>query len=224
MSEEGPSKPSPATAKTSRGTLAAWPGDGGDPVSGAEVRSAVAKCHHMSAQNALHAHQGGVDAVALADLLIAKGLIDPAELAERRTAVEQRLTEQRVREYAGPTLYPSSAPEVPPREPVLVDCDERYKTCRAACCIIYNVYLTGEEVMSGKYRWDLQHPYRLARTAEGHCTYLDRESLRCSIWADRPMVCRGYSCAKDAQIWVDFEQRIGTGAAKDKQAPPRRTS
>ncbi len=194
-----------------------------EPVDASQLRSALVRCHRIDAQVSRYSHDNAVDVIALADLLIAKGLITSRELGERRAAAEKQVLEQREREYVGPTLYPSPPPDAPRAEPVLVDCDARYAQCRAACCILYNVYLTSDEVMSGKYRWDLEHPYRLQRTPEGHCTYLDRTTLRCSIWADRPQVCRGYSCKSDKNIWADFDGAIGTGAARDKQpAPPPR--
>ncbi|MCC6622647.1 MAG: YkgJ family cysteine cluster protein [Deltaproteobacteria bacterium] len=187
------------------------------------VRGAVLACHRMTAQATQYTFQNAVDVIALSDLLIAKGLVNSRELAERRALAERQILEVREKEYAGPTIYPTRPPqEGEERSPqILVDCDARYGECRAACCILYNVFLTAEEVRSGKYRWDLEHPYRLERTPEGHCTYLDRQTLKCTIWNDRPTVCRGYSCKSDQNIWVDFDKRIGTGACRGKQAPPR---
>jgi len=110
-------------------------------------------------------------------------------------------------------LYPAGD-ATPEQSTVILDCDSRYKQCGGACCRLYDVFLTNDEVRSGKYRWDLAVPYRLERQADGSCTYLDLETLKCTIWDDRPHVCRGYSCVPDENIWVDFERRIGTGAVR----------
>jgi len=187
------------------------------------MRAALFGAHRMAGQATQYTFQNAIDVVALSDLLISKGVISSRELAERRSLAERQILEAREKEYAGPVLYPTRPPAPgDERSPqILVDCDQRYGECRAGCCILYNVYLTADEVRSGKYRWDLEHPYRLERTPEGHCTYLDRATLKCSIWQDRPTVCRGYSCHSDKNIWVDFDKRIGTGACKGKQAPPR---
>lgn len=32
---------------------------------------------------------------------------------------------------------------------------------------------------------------------DGLCTYLDRDTGRCAIWADRPALCRAYDCNQD---------------------------
>jgi hypothetical protein len=193
------------------------------PVSAETLRTVLFGAHRMTAQATQYTFQNAVDVIALSDLLISKGILSSRELAERRAIAERQVLEAREREYAGPTLYPArpAAPGESESPPNLVDCDKRYGECRSGCCILYNVFLTADEVRSGKYRWDLEHPYRLERTAEGHCTYLDRETLKCSIWNDRPMVCRGYTCNSDKNIWVDFDKRIGTGACKGKQNPPR---
>ena len=184
------------------------------------LRSGFLGTHRMAAQNDQRAMNNAVDVVALTELLISKGIINVRELSERQGIARGQLAAARSETYAGPILHttPVTAPDAPPEK--LVDCDARYRQCRGACCILYNVYLTADEVTNGNYRWDLSHPYRLKREPSGHCTYLDRSSLKCTIWDRRPSVCRQYSCQGDERVWVDFERRVGTGAARHLQAPP----
>ena len=184
------------------------------------LRSAFLGAHRMAAQNDQRAMNNSVDVVALTELLISKGVINIRELSERQSMAREQLTHARKESYAGPILHtdPIGQPDTPPEQ--LVDCEARYRQCRGACCILYNVYLTAEEVTSGEYRWDLAHPYRLQRAPSGHCTYLDRESLKCTIWERRPSVCRQYSCKSDTRVWADFDRRVGTGAARHLQEAP----
>lgn len=37
-------------------------------------------------------------------------------------------------------------------------------------------------------------------------TQVQPPSVALSVYADRPSVCRGYSCANDERIWSDFEK------------------
>ncbi len=180
----------------------------------AALRRGLRRCHVQDAVLSRQTHDLSVDVIALTQLLIAKGVLQQDELDALKPAAQQQVVDERAKTFTGPVLYPTpeGAPGALP--PVLVDCAQRYTACRAACCTIYDVYLTEAEVRGGQYRWDLERPYRLERRADGSCTYLDSTTRRCTIWERRPTVCRGYSCARDANIWVDFDRRIGTGAGR----------
>ncbi|HYL05005.1 MAG TPA: YkgJ family cysteine cluster protein [Thermoanaerobaculia bacterium] len=90
------------------------------------------------------------------------------------------------------------------------DCERCRPHCGALCCSDYAVVaLTEEEVQSGRYAWrgvtegcecatcrkmrDLGVRHALLKQADGSCVYLDG-SRRCSIYAERPATCRGYTC------------------------------
>lgn len=92
-------------------------------------------------------------------------------------------------------------------EEVLIDCEERKTSCRAICCSLVFA-LTKEEVQRGTIKWDPKKPYFLARDDDGYCSHLDRESLRCNIWEERPKNCRKYDCRKDPQVWTDWEGKV----------------
>jgi Fe-S-cluster containining protein len=77
--------------------------------------------------------------------------------------------------------------------------------CHAVCCKL-NFALTAEEVDAGKVKWDLGFPYIVRHDADGMCSHNDRATGGCGVYADRPGVCRRYSCANDRRIWKDFER------------------
>lgn len=89
--------------------------------------------------------------------------------------------------------------------PAQVNCAERMHICHAVCCKL-NFALTAEEVDAGKVKWDLGFPYIVRHDADGLCTHNDRATGGCGVYADRPGICRRYSCANDRRIWKDFEK------------------
>jgi Fe-S-cluster containining protein len=89
--------------------------------------------------------------------------------------------------------------------PAQVNCAERMHICHAVCCKL-NFALTAEEVDAGKVKWDLGFPYIIRHDADGLCTHNDRATGGCGVYADRPGICRRYSCANDRRIWKDFER------------------
>lgn len=73
-------------------------------------------------------------------------------------------------------------------------------TCAActACCCRLEVILMGEDDVPEKFievdRWGGQV---MARRADGWCAALDRDTMRCRIYARRPGVCRDFEMGGD---------------------------
>jgi uncharacterized protein len=65
-------------------------------------------------------------------------------------------------------------------------------TCRANCCKL-EVILMGDDDVPEEYtacdRWD---GYVMARLDDGWCAALNRDTMLCSIYENRPAVCREY--------------------------------
>ena len=80
-----------------------------------------------------------------------------------------------------------------------VDCGPNLKWCRAVCCT-FHFALTKEEVRKGHLKHNPSRPFFIARDPDGYCPHLDRDSLRCSVWPDRPLRCRRYDCRDDPQV------------------------
>jgi Fe-S-cluster containining protein len=93
------------------------------------------------------------------------------------------------------------------RPKVEVNCAERMHICHAVCCKL-SFALTAGEVESGKVRWDLGFPYFVRHGTNSYCTHNDTATGRCTVYADRPGVCRRYSCANDPRIWKDFDNMV----------------
>jgi hypothetical protein len=90
---------------------------------------------------------------------------------------------------------------------VLFDCDDRKEFCKAVCCT-FVFALTKDEAQKKIIKWNPKRPYFIARDNDGYCPHLDRESLRCKVWEERPERCRKYDCRKDPQVWIDPEGKV----------------
>jgi Fe-S-cluster containining protein len=106
--------------------------------------------------------------------------------------------------------WPSIALATDPEEAearVEVNCEERMHVCHAVCCKL-RFALTAEEVEAGKVKWDLGFPYFIRHGSNSYCSHNDTATGRCNVYADRPGVCRRYSCANDTRIWKDFDDMV----------------
>lgn len=90
---------------------------------------------------------------------------------------------------------------------VLFDPGERKGLCKAICCS-FVFALTKKEVEKGIIKWNPKRPYFIARDEDGYCPHLDRKSLLCKIWEDRPERCRKYDCRKDQNVWIDWKGKV----------------
>ena len=124
-----------------------------------------------------------------------------------RRKIEKELTRE---------LFPPSQPRLgtgliisSPNQPQAkrVDCENRLHLCKAACCRIFNVGLTPQEVEGDRFDWDPRRPYALQKNRQG-CVHLQGGGCECTIYTNRPRTCQTYSCEKDGRIWADFENKV----------------
>lgn len=85
-----------------------------------------------------------------------------------------------------------------------IDCAAHLHVCGARCCRL-SFALSRQDVIEGIVRWDRAQPYRILQR-DGACTH--REVHACSVYDNRPAVCRTYDCRRDRRIWSDYERRI----------------
>jgi len=138
------------------------------------------------------------------DALINKGILSAEEVGDAATSVRQEMAEAGEMAGAGVAIRVEK-PDEAEREPAKVDCAARLHICQAACCKL-DFALSTSEIEAGQVKWDLGRPYFIRREADGHCTHINRTTKVCSLYSDRPSVCRAYSCANDKRIWKDFEK------------------
>lgn len=146
-------------------------------------------------------------AYAAVELLADKGLLQIEELDERKNAVAGRLVEKFADLGMGVAYQSPEYDKYGFDGEVRLDCESRGHLCQAACCRL-RFALSKQDVAEGVVKWAFAYPYLIARGADGYCLHLDRETLGCSIHAQRPVPCRAYDCREDKRIWLDFERQI----------------
>jgi len=88
-----------------------------------------------------------------------------------------------------------------------IDCAAHLHLCGARCCRM-TFALSRQDIIEGIVRSDPTHPYRILQR-DGACTH--QEGPTCSVYDNRPAVCRTYDCRRDKRIWSDYERRILAG-------------
>lgn len=87
------------------------------------------------------------------------------------------------------------------RTAVLVDCDAgRRMGCASFCCRLI-VRLRPGESDPGQPNAPQKHCLD-KNPRDGLCVYFERDSGRCSVWAERPQTCRDYTCNSDPLLQV----------------------
>jgi hypothetical protein len=172
-----------------------------------EFTGGLLYCHDRANANTSKTLETAAFAYASIELLIEKGLLTEAEVNERKNKVVDRLAEKFRDEAMGvflqkPEIDKYQFPGAPP-----IDCENRIPLCKAACCRL-RVALSRQDLEEGVVKWDLAHPYLIARGSDGYCSHLQGGSCQCGIYEKRPVPCRGYDCRKDKRIWSDFENRV----------------
>lgn len=75
----------------------------------------------------------------------------------------------------------------------VIDADVRCARCEAVCCRLPVLLMPGDAVpiwATDVDEYGLQH---MAQRDDGWCTALDRDTMRCTIYARRPQVCRDFA-------------------------------
>lgn len=140
---------------------------------------------------------------ALADLCVDKNLVVPDELKMYNQRIREAMARQGEAVSAGVVMRVD--PDEPPKEPQ-IDCKARLPFCKAACCSL-SFPLSAREIEEGRVKWELGRPYFARKDERCACVHLDQEK-GCTVYDDRPRVCRTYSCVSDERIWKDFEKMI----------------
>jgi len=189
-------------------------GDASDVIAKQPWRAAVDALERQAERGSLFTHTALSEAAervteveallyGLIDVLMANKVIDQGALHGAAAAVRDELDQRGETTSPGVALRVDS--EVPADGFVPVNCAERMHVCHAVCCRLHFALSAGE-VESGNLKWDLGRPYLIRQDADGACVHNDPETHGCSVYANRPTVCRRYSCANDERIWSDFEK------------------
>ena len=101
-----------------------------------------------------------------------------------------------------------------------IDCASLIHLCRGRCCTL-NFPLSKQDLDERTVKWNYMQPYMIRQGENGYCVHNDPQTQFCTVYHNRPAVCRFYDCRKDSRIWIDFDKRIPAvdPALTPKQAP-----
>ena len=156
--------------------------------------------------NALKVYEASAALYSLIELLVAKGIIGAGELEQYKDEVKKRLNDSFKEAGIGVRVRRSETDKASPEEEIKVDCEKRKHICHAACCAL--AYPLSLQDINQGIRWSLGKPFMNARGTDGYCVHLDRDTFRCTIYEQRPAVCRQYNCHNDSRVWLDFDKMI----------------
>ena len=156
--------------------------------------------HTVLADQACRANESEALVNGLVDLLVKRGLVETEELTAAVEAAQAEAAEEGRLATVGVAIRIDGEDAAVNVE---VNCEERLPICKAVCCRLHFA-LSAEEIESGPMKWDLGRPYFNRRNEDGYCHQIDGQ-LACSVYNERPPVCRRYNCAGDSRIWKDFD-------------------
>ena len=136
------------------------------------------------------------------DALIEKGLLQSYFLFKKIESVKKNRMDNGETLDAGVSLRVDNAENT--LQPV--DCEARLHICKAICCKL-NFPLSQVEVEEGIIKWELGRPYYIRHSSDGFCCHRGATG-QCTVYNNRPKVCRSYSCQNDERIWKDFDALV----------------
>ena len=120
-------------------------------------------------------------------------------LPEQRVQAPGSLSSGVTRSYCGVSKSPDNYAES-------VDPSVHFTSCEAVCCRLTVVLMPDDHVPEWLVEHDDHGMETLAKGEDGWCAALDPLTMRCTIYADRPGICRKYamgspSCRDERRKW-----------------------
>jgi hypothetical protein len=194
-----PSAPKPGTIPT--------PLVVAQPPSRREIEEGLAYLHARVGATAARVLESASFVYALIELVVERGLLSIEEIDARKKQLAPRLLKRFESQDEGVAIQHSAHDKYETPQEVQIDCANRLHLCKAACCKMV-FPLSQQDVEEHVVHWELGQPYVIAKGEDGYCRHLDRQCLRCTVHAARPLPCRVYDCRNDPRIWLDFEGRV----------------
>ncbi len=170
-----------------------------------DLKDSLRFVHTMAMQTRFMGLDVRVKAQALVEELVAGGHLDLLSFEERRGQISER---ERPRfEKQSHVQLAEAVDKYTLQDLPEIDCISRLPLCKARCCAL-NFSLSVQDLNEGVVEWSYAAPYQIRQRKDGYCVHCAQEGIGCTIYAQRPAVCRGYSCREDKRIWQDFEARL----------------
>ncbi len=97
--------------------------------------------------------------------------------------------------------------------------------CAAICCRLTVVLTAADDVPAWLVDVPASGPDQLRKAPDGWCAALDRDTLRCSIYAQRPQACRRFAtggryCMDERRRWSAGQRDGGTPTPRPARLIP----
>src|SRR5207302_6043523 len=141
-----------------------------------EVERGLRFAHVMLSVNQEQGSEAVAYVQALADLLVAKGIIEQDELDAPLEQARQEVAQvpmPRVRLAEMGDKYDDG-------ESIEIDCASRIPLCHARCCT-FKFFLTKQDLDEGAAKWDYGNPYWIKQAADGYCAHSEPTTRGCLI-------------------------------------------
>ena len=194
-----------------------------DPVSRDDLERGLRFLNHIVTTTRAELLELGAQVVALTRARVDRGVVAEAAVLEATRDMAQGV---RAADEASPPLRVELSDELVDKyevESPPIPCAELIPLCKARCCAL-TFRLSTQDLEGGQVRWDYGNPYWNRRRADGYCVH-NEPGHGCTVYAERPAVCRSYDCRNDSRIWLDYDKRIPAPdvPVEDVAAgPPRR--
>jgi Fe-S-cluster containining protein len=176
--------------------------------------------HSMLSETTRQMVETATEASAVVELLVERGLIDPAELAARSERIRADLQHDLARRGLGLYLNQDDDDKYDLTDLPQINCAERVHLCKAACCTL-RFPLSRQDVEEAVVRWDFGRPYWNLTDQTGYCVHCTPTRTACAIYEHRPSPCRRYDCREDERIWADFEGMVVSPGLDERLASAR---
>ncbi len=179
--------------------------DDDPPARARDLDGALRFVHLLGMQTKLDGMDTRARMDALIEELVARGALSLRAFDERvaRTRQEEASRQQaQASVQVGPAIDKYTLTGLPQ-----IDCEARLPLCKARCCRM-TFPLSFQDLDEGVARWDYRRPYVIRQGDDGYCVHNAPGGGGCTIYAQRPAVCRSYDCRTDTRVWIDFEARI----------------
>jgi Fe-S-cluster containining protein len=180
-----------------------------EPPTRADVEAALRFLNHHTTEARLEQAELTASLRALVDTLVSVGAMPHAEFERRRQRnldSAARAIQEQPAVKLGPAVDKYAVGPLPD-----VDCAALMPLCKARCCTL-TVWCSAQDLDERVVQWDYARPYQIRKRDDGYCVHSEHDSRRCTIYAQRPAVCRTYDCRQDRRIWQDFDRRIPADA------------
>jgi Fe-S-cluster containining protein len=152
----------------------------------------------------------------LIEVLVGKGVIHVHELEERRKMLVESINQH---DEQKPKVHLLDVPDKYDQRTEIVadiDCRKNHSICKGMCCTLWFA-LSVQDLDEGITKWNYSQPYAIAQDQDGYCVHLNRADYSCSIYENRPLICRTFDCRRDDRIWSDFGKKVINPKLTQKQ-------